>query len=75
MTSGELFRIRFKFLGKSLDAVLDRLPAALVLSRVGEVVVVEAEGFGKIIKMCLLSNFSISVRYRKERRECNGVRC
>ena len=55
MTSGNLLRIRFKFWGQSLDAVLDRLPTARVVSREGEVVIVEAEVYGQGIKMWLLS--------------------
>ncbi|WP_378956005.1 helix-turn-helix transcriptional regulator [Pelosinus sp. sgz500959] len=55
MTSGNLLRIRFKFWGKSLDAVLDRLPTARVLSQDGNIAVVEAEVYGRGIKMWLLS--------------------
>lgn len=55
MISGELIRIRFKFWGHSLNAVLDRLPTARVLSREGDVVVVEAEVYGQGIKKWLLS--------------------
>lgn len=55
MYSGPLLRIRFKFWGKSLDAVMDRLPTARVLESDGKVALIEAEVFGQGIKMWLLS--------------------
>lgn len=55
MHSGALFRIRFKYWGKSLDAVMDRLPAARVVESNGAVTLLETEVLGKGIKMWLLS--------------------
>lgn len=55
MTPGQLMKIRFRFWGESLEAVLDRLPTAKVIEQDGDVAVVEAEVYGKGIKMWLLS--------------------
>ena len=55
MKAGKIIKIRFKFWGDSLEAVLDRLPTASVISSDGNIAVVEAEVFGKGIKMWLLS--------------------
>lgn len=55
MTPGELMRIQFCFLGSSLEAVLDRLPTAEIISSENDRHIVEAEVFGKGIKMWLLS--------------------
>ncbi|CQR69960.1 hypothetical protein SOV_52350 [Sporomusa ovata DSM 2662] len=55
MHSGPLLRIKFKYWGKSLDAVMDRLPTARVVESDGKVTLLEAEVFGKGIKMWLLS--------------------
>jgi len=55
MQSGPLLRIKFKFWGKSLEAVIDRLPTAKVIGTEGDCVLVEAEVFGQGIKMWLLS--------------------
>ena len=55
MKAGRILKIRFKFWGDSLEAVLDRLPTASVISSDGNIAVVEAEVFGKGIKMWLLS--------------------
>lgn len=55
MQSGSLLRIKFKYWGKSLEAVMDRLPTAKVLGQEGNTIIVEAEVFGEGIKMWLLS--------------------
>lgn len=55
MYSGPLLRIRFKYWGRSLDAVMDRLPTARVVSNEGNISVFEAEVYGRGIKMWLLS--------------------
>ena len=55
MKAGNLLKIRFKFWGESLEAVLDRLPTARVVANDGQAAIVEAEAFGKGIKMWLLS--------------------
>jgi len=55
MRSGPIIRIRFRFWGQSLEAVLDRLSTARVLEQEGKTAVVEVEVFGTGIKMWLLS--------------------
>jgi predicted DNA-binding transcriptional regulator YafY len=55
MQAGKLERIKFKYTGRSIEAVLDRLPnAKIVEEKLGEYIV-EAKVFGKGIKMWLLS--------------------
>jgi predicted DNA-binding transcriptional regulator YafY len=55
MHHGELLRIRLKYWGDSLEAVLDRLPTARVIERAGGAATLETEVFGRGIKMWLLS--------------------
>lgn len=55
MQSGPLLRIKFKYSGKSLEAVMDRLPTAKVIGSEENSTIVEAEVFGHGIKMWLLS--------------------
>lgn len=55
MYGGKLERIRFRYTGPSLEAVLDRLPTAKVLREDSEGWDVEAEVFGKGIEMWLRS--------------------
>lgn len=55
MYGGKLERIRFRYTGSSLEAVLDRLPTAKVLREGPEGWDVEAEVFGKGIEMWLRS--------------------
>lgn len=55
MYGGKLERIKFRYTGPSLEAVLDRLPTAKVLSQDGEGWTVSAEVFGKGIDMWLRS--------------------
>lgn len=55
MQNGELEREKFRFRGKSIKAVLDRLPnAKVVQEKLGDYIV-DAKSFGKGIKMWLLS--------------------
>lgn len=55
MQTGELERIKFRFTGGSIEAVLDKLPnAKIVREKQGEYIV-EAKMFGKGIKMWILS--------------------
>ena len=51
MYGGKLQRIRFRYTGSSLEAVLDRLPTARVLAEDDEGWTVEAEVFGRGIEM------------------------
>lgn len=55
MQTGELERIRFRFIGGSIEAVLDRLPNAKIVKEKQGEYIVEANMFGKGIKMWLLS--------------------
>ena len=55
MYGGKLQRVRFKYSGADIDAILDRLPTARVLSEEDGVYTVQAEVFGKGIDMWLRS--------------------
>lgn len=55
MQTGELERVKFRFTGRSIEAVLDRLPNAKVIKEKHGEYIVEAKLFGKGIKMWLLS--------------------
>lgn len=65
MYGGKLQRIRFRYTGPSIEAVLDRLPTAEVRERTEDGWIVEAEVFGKGIDMWLKSqgNFIQEVWY------------
>lgn len=54
MFAGELMRVRFKYDGTSIDAIMDRLPTAKILSEKKGGYIIEAEVFGKGILMWLL---------------------
>lgn len=55
MYPGKLMKIKFKFWGDSIKAVLDRLPTAKIINKKDGKYIIEAEVFGKGIKMWLLS--------------------
>ena len=55
MWPGKLQTIRFEFTGPSVQAVLDKLPTARIIERDGRKYLIEAETYGKGIKMWLLS--------------------
>ena len=55
MFGGKLNRIRFKYTGPSIEAVLDRLPTAVITGQDDEGWFVEAEVFGKGVDMWLRS--------------------
>lgn len=55
MYGGKLEHIKFRYIGPSLEAVLDRLPTAVATKADGEGWIVEAEVFGKGIEMWLRS--------------------
>ena len=55
MYGGRLERIRFRYTGPSIEAVLDRLPTAEIVERNKQGWTVEAEVFGKGIEMWLRS--------------------
>lgn len=77
MQSGPLMDITFRFSGASLQAVLDRLPTARVVSQDDDGAIIEAKVFGKGIKMWLLSQGPFvevlkPVEFREEMRESLG---
>lgn len=55
MQSGSLMKLRLRFWGESLEAVLDRLPTAHIIEQDEKSAVLDAEVFGRGIKMWLLS--------------------
>ena len=61
MYGGKLEKIRFKYIGLSIEAVLDRLPTAKIVSQDESGWTVEAEVFGKGIDMWLRSQGKLVV--------------
>lgn len=55
MFSGELRRVKFKFSGTSIDAVLDRLPTAEILSENQGIYVISVEVYGNGVDMWIRS--------------------
>lgn len=55
MYSGKLSAVRFRYTGDSLEAILDRLPTAEVLSQDKSGAVIEAEVYGKGVLMWLMA--------------------
>ena len=55
MYGGKLQRIKFEYSGRDIDAVLDRLPTARIISEDNGIYTVSAEVFGKGIDMWLRS--------------------
>lgn len=53
MYAGELKRVKFEFTGPSLEAILDRLPTAEVVSKEGDKYIITAESYGHGIDMWL----------------------
>ena len=53
MYSGKLKKVIFEFSGRSLEAILDRLPTAKIIEEKEDCVVIQAEGFGDGIEMWL----------------------
>ena len=70
MFGGKLEKIRFKYVGPSVDAVLDRLPTARILSQDERGWEVEAEVFGKGIQMWIKSqgNYVVMEKESKDNR-------
>lgn len=59
MWPGKLRTVRFEFCGPSVQAVLDKLPTACIIERLGDrKYLIEAEVYGNGIKMWLLSQGS-----------------
>ncbi len=63
MFGGRLRKVRFKYLGESVEAVLDRLPTAKVVAEEEGAFVVEAEVFGKGIDMWVRSQGELITDY------------
>lgn len=55
MYGGKLQKVRFNYFGPDIDAVLDRLPTAQILSEDNGVYTISAEVFGKGIEMWMRS--------------------
>ncbi|HBC95522.1 MAG TPA: WYL domain-containing protein [Clostridium sp.] len=71
MQAGELERVKFKYTGRSIEAVLDKLPNARIIREKPGEYIVKTKVFGRGIKMWLLSQGdSIEVlgsdKFRKE---------
>ena len=70
MFPGKLVRLQFRYTGPSVEAILDRLPTAKVISQNSKSTTIEAEVYGKGILMWLLSQgSSIEIIRPKELRE------
>lgn len=55
MYGGKLRRVKFKYMGTDMDAVLDRLSTAKVILEEDGVYTVSAEAFGKGVDMWMRS--------------------
>ena len=55
MYGGKLQKIKFKYSGESVEAVLDRLPTAKILDEQDGVYAISAEVFGKGVEMWIRS--------------------
>lgn len=55
MYAGELIKVQFCYTGPSVEAILDRLPTAQILSESADGYIMEAEVYGKGLMMWLLS--------------------
>lgn len=58
MFPGSLTRLQFKYTGRSVEAILDRLPTARIISESDGNSIIEAEVYGKGVLMWLLSQGS-----------------
>lgn len=55
MYGGKLQKVKFKYVGSDIDAILDRLPTAKIVSEKSGTYIISAEVFGDGIKMWLKS--------------------
>jgi hypothetical protein len=55
MTGGKLKKIKFKYYGNSIEAVLDRIPTAKILEKAEKYFLIKAEVFGNGIDKWILS--------------------
>ena len=58
MFPGEYRKIRFKYTGSSVQAILDKIPTAKVVNKCEGGTIIEAETFGTGVNMFLLSQGS-----------------
>lgn len=64
MYGGKLRKVRFQYTGLSVEAILDRLPTARILSEEDGAYLIEAEVFGKGIDMWVRSQGEYITDYR-----------
>lgn len=64
MYGGKLRKVRFKYTGLSVEAILDRLPTARILDEEDGAYLIEAEVFGKGIDMWVRSQGEYITDYR-----------
>ena len=55
MFSGELIRFQFKYYGKNIEHILDKLPTALIKDEYEEYKIIEAEVYGKGLILWILA--------------------
>ena len=72
MYGGRLQKIRFKYTGPSIEAVLDRLPTAEILSQDDSGWLVSAEVFGKGIEMWMRSQGDYIQEIHEKERDQHG---
>lgn len=65
MYGGKLQKVKFKYFGNDIDAILDRLPTAQILSEEDGIYTVVAEVFGKGIDMWLRSQGNSIIQVSK----------
>ena len=58
MFPGEYRKIRFEYTGTSVQAILDKIPTAKVINKMGNTAIIEAETYGIGVNMFLLSQGS-----------------
>ena len=72
MYGGKLQKIRFKYTGPSIEAVLDRLPTAEILSQDDSGWTISAEVFGKGIEMWMRSQGDYIQEIHEKERDQHG---
>ena len=72
MYGGKLQKIRFKYTGPSIEAVLDRLPTAEILSQDDSGWLISAEVFGKGIEMWMRSQGDYIQEIHEKERDQHG---
>lgn len=69
MYGGKIQRVKFKYFGNDVDAVLDRLPTAKIISEDSGTYIITAEVFGKGIEMWLKSQENTISQIRENTNE------